>query len=257
MLNQAFLSRTLDFANTLTREAGEMAMKHFRHSKRVEYKADRSPVTLADREIEQFLRSEIERQFPEHQILGEEFDAKTSASDYTWILDPIDGTRSFAHGIPVFGIQMALVYKKKPVVGVIHLPALGEHIAAARGLGCRWNEETCRVSAQQQVERLLVHVHERELSRQTAPKLSPWLAQTENERNWGDCYSFILVATGRAEVAMDPRMQVWDTAPLPVLVEEAGGVFFDWQGENSIWTGSAVTTTPELAPTLLTLLEKI
>jgi histidinol-phosphatase len=246
------LNKVFDFAQTIAREAGQMAMDYFRQPQllRTAYKEDRSPVTVADRAIEDFLRQHIQRAFPDHDILGEEQGALAGrqnsgqAADYLWILDPIDGTRSFAHGIPVFGVQVALIYRQQPIIGVIHLPALQEHVAAAEGLGCFWNGEKARVSTHAAVEHLLVHVHERDLARERAVALGPWLQQVEHERNWGDCYSFVLAATGRVELAMDPRMQIWDSAPLPVLMKEAGGVFFDWQGQDSIWTGSVVCTTP-------------
>ena len=138
---------------------------------------------------------------------------------------------------------------------MIHLPALQEQVAAAEGLGCFWNGEKARVSETASLERLLVHVHERDLARERAAALEPWLQQVEHERNWGDCYSFVLAATGRVELAMDPRMQVWDSAPLPILMKEAGGVFFDWQGQDSIWTGSVVCTTPIWASNVRSLLK--
>lgn len=254
------LKAAFSLAQDLSREAGQMAMHYFRSDLRLqtEYKNDLSPVTQADREIELFLRKAIQKHYPEHGILGEEFgqESPVTPCDYQWILDPIDGTRSFAHGIPVFGIQLALTYKGTPILGVIHLPALQEHIAAAQDMGCFWNGEKARVSQQTQHKHVLAHIHERDLARSQAPPLAGWLAQIENERNWGDCYSFVLAATGRVEVAMDPRMQVWDSAPLPILMREAGGVFFDWQGQDSIWTGSVVCTTPHWASILRPLLEK-
>lgn len=253
MLKEAFT-----LAQRLATEAGQEALGYFRQAERLktEYKSDASPVTQADREIERFLRAEIQKHYPDHQVLGEEFGAGSQHSDYQWILDPIDGTRSFAHGIPVFGVQIALTYQKEPILGVIHLPALQEHIAAAEGMGCFWNGERAQVSQETRHARVLAHVHERDLARERAPALKDWLSQVENERNWGDCYSFVLAATGRIEVAMDPRMQVWDSAPLPILMREAGGVFFDWQGHETIWSGSVVCTTPHWAPVLRKCLEK-
>ncbi len=256
------LKAAFSLAQDLSREAGQMAMHYFRSDLGLPtaYKEDLSPVTQADREIELFLRREIQKRFPEHRILGEEFGEhspeKKGHHDYQWILDPIDGTRSFAHGIPVFGIQLALVYRGTPIVGVIHLPALQEHIAAAQGMGCFWNGRKAQVSQQTDQSRVLAQIHERDLARSQAPDLADWLKNIENERNWGDCYSFVLAATGRVEIAMDPRMQVWDSAPLPILMQEAGGVFFDWQGHSSIWSGSVVCTTPYWAPVLQEMLEK-
>lgn len=252
------LQAYLDTALGLAREAGQQALHVFHQpellKQRISWKADASPVTATDQALERYLRTELSQRYPEHGILGEEYGASQQQNDYLWILDPIDGTRSFARGIPVFGIQLALCYQRQPVLGVIALPALGETVAAAQGLGCRWNGRPCKVSDVAQPEQALVYVHERELARERCLPLGPWLTGCQLERNWGDCYSFVQVITGRAEAALDPRMQVWDSAPLPVLVQEAGGQFFDWQGNSSIWSGSVVVSNAALAPVLKGLL---
>lgn len=250
------LAAALAFAEALAREAGLMALQAFGGVQAVDWKPDDSPVTATDRAIEALLRRAIQARYPQHAILGEE-EGGAEAPDpgLCWILDPIDGTRSFARGIPVFGIQIALAWQGKPVLGVIHLPALGETIAAANGLGCRFNGRICQVSAQANPARALIQVHERDLARARSPRLGAWLERVQLERNWGDCYSFVLVATGRAEAALDPRMQVWDNGPLPVLLREAGGHFSDWDGQDSIWSGSAVACNAALAPLILDLLQ--
>lgn len=230
-------------------------MQAFGRPLEVEWKADNSPVTALDRRIEAQLRQALAEHFPTHGVLGEEAGGEIADCDYAWILDPIDGTRSFARGIPVFGIQLALTHRQRPILGVIHLPALGETLAAADGLGCRLNGELCRVSSMADPARALIHVHERQLARERSPALDAWLAGCQLERNWGDCYSFVLVASGRAEAALDPRMEVWDSAPLPVLLREAGGSFSDWQGLDTIWSGSVVTSNAALAGVLRDLLQ--
>ncbi|PKL79830.1 MAG: histidinol phosphate phosphatase [Candidatus Melainabacteria bacterium HGW-Melainabacteria-1] len=249
------LADVLEQAESLARAAGAMAMQRFGRAQRVDWKPDASPVTESDLLIEAWLRQELSARFPQHGILGEESGGAQADAEYLWILDPIDGTRSYARGIPIFGIQLALAWHGKPILGVIHLPALGETVAAASGLGCRFNGEPCRVSEIRDPARALVMVHERDLARARSPALQSWLEQIQIERNWGDCYSFVLVATGRAEVALDPRMQVWDNGPLPVILREAGGHFSDWQGADTIWTGSAVTANAYMAPALLELLQ--
>lgn len=255
-MSKAFLQAALNFAAALGQQAGQLALDAFGGAQAVEWKPDDSPVTATDRAIERWLRARIAAQYPDHGILGEEAGGSAADTEYAWILDPIDGTRSFARGIPVFGVQLALVRAGRPILGVIHLPALGETVAAAEGLGCSFNGQPCRVSTIADPARALIHVHERELARARSPLLDSWLAGCQLERNWGDCYSFVLVATGRAEAALDPRMQVWDNGPLPVLVREAGGVFCDWQGQDSIWTGSAVACNAVLAPALLDHLQR-
>lgn len=232
-----------------------MALSAFRQPLCVDWKSDGSPVTDADQAIEAMLWKALTESFPSHGILGEEGGSTAADSEFLWILDPIDGTRSFARGIPIFGIQLALAFQGRPVLGVVHLPALNETVAAAEGLGCTWNGAPCSVSDVADPARALIHIHERDLARQRSPALGPWLEQVQLERNWGDCYSFVLVATGRAEAALDPRMQVWDNGPLPVLLREAGGIFCDWEGQDSIWTGSAVACNAALAGTVLDLLQ--
>lgn len=252
------LQTILTLAEALAREAGQLALRHFgrRHdSSAVSWKSDASPVTQTDQAVEVFLRQGLSSHFPEHGLLGEEQGPERESAKLCWIIDPIDGTRSFARGIPIFGIQLALVYQGRPVLGVIDLPALGETVCAADGLGCYLNGERTQVSGISDPAQALIHVHERDLARGRSPRLGPWLEGVQLERNWGDCYSFILVATGRAEAALDPRMQVWDSAPLPVLLREAGGWFSDWEGNDSIWTGSVVTANALLAPRLLDLLQ--
>lgn len=256
------LKQILAELRPLMHQAGALALRYFQtagpEQLQVEWKPDDSPVTRADREIEQFLRTQLRQRYPDFGILGEEFGSDSDpelSEGMHWILDPIDGTRSFARGIPIFGIQVALVFQREPILGWIHLPALREEIYAARGLGCHWNGAPCRVSCEGRPERSLIHVHERTLVDAASPRLRQWLHGVQLERNWGDCYSFILVATGRAEAALDPRMQVWDSAPLPILLQEAGGVFMDWSGTTSIWSGSAVAVNAELAPLIGDLLK--
>lgn len=246
------LSLLLNESRQLAREAGQLALQYFRQpaALQLQWKDDGSPVTAADRAVESFLREALQARWPEHGILGEEDGLQATASDWLWILDPIDGTRSFARGIPVFGVQLALCYRREPVLGVIDLPALGEQVAAAEGLGCFWNGERCRVSDERRLSHSLIQLHEQGLARQQLPALDALLASAQLERNWGDCYSFVLAATGRAEAALDPRMQVWDSAPLPVLIREAGGVFLSWRGGSSIWDHSVACMNTAMAERL-------
>jgi histidinol phosphatase-like enzyme (inositol monophosphatase family) len=242
----------LDLALAAAREAGEITLRYFRRDNfRIERKADDSPVTIADREAEQHLRDRIAAAFPHDGILGEEFGEQPGTSGYRWILDPIDGTKSFIYGVPLYGQLIGVEREQRSVVGVINVPALEECVYAAAGHGawyCRGpSAEPPRRASVSRVPRLadgLLLTSELEgyavvgrwdlLTRLSA---AAWITRT-----WGDCYGYLLVATGRAEAMVDPRMHVWDAAALQPIVEEAGGTFTDWQGKPSIYTGNAVAS---------------
>src|SRR5918992_4317853 len=137
----------LDFAVDAAWQAGKITLEYFQTGTPVERKADASPVTLADRRAEEKLREGIQRTFPDHGILGEEFGEVAGRSPYRWVLDPLDGTRSFIQGVPLYGVMMGLEHQGQPVLGVVHFPALGETVYAAKGEGCYWNGRRARVSA--------------------------------------------------------------------------------------------------------------
>jgi histidinol phosphatase-like enzyme (inositol monophosphatase family) len=238
------LAELLDFAVELARAAGEITLRYFRRGVAAEIKADGSPVTIADREAEAFLRQEIAARFPADGILGEEEGATTGASGRRWILDPIDGTFSFVRGVPFYGVLIGLEIDGEAALGVVNIPALNELVYAARGLGCFWNGQPARVSGVAQLsEALLLATDFGDCAKHgygaAGQKLSQ---QTKSQRTWGDCYGYVLVATGRAEVMLDPVMNVWDCAPLLPIMQEAGGTFTDWTGRATIHGGNAIAT---------------
>lgn len=244
----ANLKGLLDFAVMLAREAGEITRRYFRQSLAVERKADGSFVTAADRAAERFIRENIENTFPGDGILGEEEDERTGTSRRRWIIDPLDGTYSFVHGVPLFGVLIAVEEADDLILGVVNLPALDELVYAARGLGCFWNGESARVSPTQSLSDALLLATD-------FGSCEPWgfgraaeaLQRKANaRRTWGDCYGHILVATGRADIMLDPVMNVWDCAPLLPILEEAGGTFTDWQGRPTIYGGNAISTNGSL-----------
>jgi histidinol-phosphatase len=253
------LTARLDLALAIAREAGEITLRYFRRDNfRIERKADDSPVTVADREAEQHLRRRIAAAFPADGILGEEFGEQPGTSGYRWILDPIDGTKSFIYGVPLYGQLIGVERERRSVVGVINVPALEECVSAAVGQGAWYRRgiEPPRRAVVSNVPRLsesLLLTSELEgyaavgrwdlLTRLSA---AAWITRT-----WGDCYGYLLVATGRAEAMVDPRMHVWDAAALQPILEEAGGTFTDWQGEPSIYTGNAVATNGKVAAEVL------
>jgi histidinol-phosphatase len=239
------LAAELEFAVEAAWNAGKITLRYFQSGVIPEIKQDRSPVTIADREAEMCLRAAIERSFPEDGIVGEEFGTARADAPRRWILDPIDGTRSFVRGVPLYGVLVALEQGSEPVVGVVHFPALGETISAARGLGCLWNGRRAHVSQVGELPRAAILATEAE-----RVPAGTWQALGKGAdlvRTWGDCYGHALVATGRAEVMLDPVAAVWDAAALSPVIAEAGGVFSDWEGNAGHRGGSAVSTNAVLA----------
>jgi histidinol-phosphatase len=240
----AELEELLSFAVGLARGAGEITLRHFRQSCAPERKADGSFVTVADREAERFIRGRIEEKFPHDSVLGEEEGTRRGASGRRWIIDPIDGTYSFVHGVPIYGVLVALEISGEVCLGVVNLPALGDLVCAARGLGCFRNDVRAHVSAVSSLgDGLLLSTDFGTCERYGFGEAARRLEQEAHaRRTWGDCYGHILVATGRAEVMLDPVMNVWDCAPLLPILEEAGGTFTDWRGERTIHGGNAIST---------------
>jgi histidinol-phosphatase len=240
---------------------GRTTLRWFQAGVAVEAKADGSPVTVADREAEAAIRRALRTRFPHDGLLGEEAGEEHGRSGRRWIIDPIDGTRSFVRGVPLFGVMVALESDGQPVVGVLHFPALNETVAAASGLGCHWNGRRCRVSGLDRLDAALIVTsgdarpgpavaHHPDLDRRVHA-LQRLSSRVGTFRTWGDCYGYALVATGRAEAMLDPVLSVWDAAAVRPVVEEAGGRFSDWDGVPSHESGHAVGTNARLADRIL------
>jgi histidinol phosphatase-like enzyme (inositol monophosphatase family) len=251
------LQRLLDFGVGLAREAGEITLRYFRKEFETRLKGKDNFVTQADLEAEKFLRGEIGSAFPDDAILGEEAGATGGASGRRWIIDPIDGTYSFVHGVPFYGVLLGLEIEGEPTVGVINVPALGELVYAAKGLGCFLNGAPARVSQTAALEdALLLATDFGTCARYGFGAAAAELQHRASaRRTWGDCYGYLLVATGRADVMLDPAMNVWDCAALLPVVEEAGGTFTDWQGRRSITSGNSVATNGLLFPEVFGIIE--
>ncbi|HEX6059798.1 MAG TPA: histidinol-phosphatase [Gemmatimonadaceae bacterium] len=243
----------LEAAVELARLAGDVAHgfadEVARATLGVETKADGSPVTAADRTAEQRAREWIEARFPEDGILGEEFGATREGARRRWILDPIDGTKSFVRGVPLWGTLVAVAEEETVLAGVAYFPAAGELVAAAPGEGCWWNDHRCAVSRVSALERATVLTTDERFATRAAFR-EPWrrlASRAAVARSWGDCYGYLLVATGRAEVMVDEIMSPWDAAAVMPIVEEAGGVFTDFAGRRTAFGGSAIATNATLA----------
>ncbi len=245
----ADLSGLLEFAVSMAHQAGRTTLRYFDAAMHIELKADSTPVTQADREAEQLCRVLIEARFPDDGIVGEEFGACRVDAARRWIIDPIDGTKSFIRGVPLYGVLIALEQAGRPVLGVVHFPALSETVAAARGSGCYWNGRRARVSEVGTLKDALVLSTDAESFAEEG-RGSEWDRLTTGAamaRTWGDCYGHALVATGRAEAMLDPVLALWDSAALLPIVEEAGGVFTDWAGRPIHDGGSGIATNAALA----------
>ncbi len=252
------LTQILDFAAGLAREAGEITLRHFKGSFVPERKADNSFVTIADREAEGHMRAIITQAFPDDAIIGEEEGLKTGTSGRRWILDPIDGTYSFVHGVPLYAVLIGLEVNGESILGVINIPPLSEIVYAAKGLGCFWNGERARVSSVETLsEALLLGTDFGSCEHYGFGRVAEALQQQVHaRRTWGDAYGHMMVATGRAEIMLDPVMNVWDCAALLPIVEEAGGTFTDWRGERTIHGQNAISTNGVLFRDVMEMVEK-
>jgi histidinol phosphatase-like enzyme (inositol monophosphatase family) len=211
-------------------------------------------VTIADREAEEYLRMRIGDAFPDDSILGEEGGEKSGKSNRRWILDPVDGTYSFVHGVPLYGVLIGLELAGEPILGVVNLPALGQLVYAASGLGCFLDGVPTRVSTTSSLDQALLLCTDFGVCEQYGfGKAAQALQQKVHaRRTWGDVYGYVLVATGRADVMLDPVMSVWDCAALLPILEEAGGTFTDWRGNRTINGGNAIATNGRLFPDVMT-----
>lgn len=252
------LSQRFELAKTWATEAGQSTLDHFQKGVAVERKDDASPVTIADRNAEQILRERISAEFPDDAILGEEFGEQAGKSGFRWILDPIDGTKSFISGVPLYGTLVGIEYASKAVAGIIEIPALAETVSAAIGGGA-WYRSGASEPIKAAVaefdslsEGLFVTSERGTFDKRDAGEVFTQLeAEAGITRTWGDCYGYLLVATGRAALMVDPMLSVWDAAALQPIIEEAGGVFTDWSGTATIHSEEALATTKALLPKII------
>jgi histidinol phosphatase-like enzyme (inositol monophosphatase family) len=240
----------LEVAAELAKLTGQVAFARYRKGIAVELKQDSSPVTEADRAAEQFAREWIARRFPDHGVVGEELGETNPSARLRWLIDPIDGTRTFVAGVPLWGTLIALCEDESVIAGAAAYPAADESIAAAVGEGCWADGARCAVSATTSLDRAVV-LTTSERFKGAPHRREGWLrlaAAAGTARTWGDCYGYLLVATGRADVMVDGSMMPWDAAPFLPIITEAGGVFVDYSGRATAFGDGSIAANAALAP---------
>ena len=233
----------------VARVAGATALPYFHTTLVPEAKADGSPVTVADRNAERAARDWIAHRFPADGILGEEYGQERPDARRQWIVDPIDGTKSFIRGVPLWGSLVAVMDGDEVVAGAAFFPALDELLVAALGEGAWWNGTSCRVSTVSDLAAATITTTDERFP-EHPDRGTRWrslASQVAVARSWGDCFGYLMVATGRAEAMVDPVLSAWDAAPFLPIVVEAGGVFTDWHGRATVRGGSAIATNRALA----------
>jgi histidinol-phosphatase len=244
------MSPRLALAVKIATDAGRHTLTYFRQAElQVDRKADKSPVTIADREAELLLRERIAAAFPDDAILGEEFPERVGTSGCRWILDPIDGTKSFIHGVPLYGTLVGIEQDGRSLAGVIYMPACDEMVFAEKDGGA-WHRIGHEQARRAQVSKcptladglFVTSEVANFVSRDSASAYSRLEQAAGLSRTWGDCFGYLLVATGRALVMVDPIMNVWDAGAVQPIIEEAGGQFTDWKGEATIHHGEGIAT---------------
>ena len=239
-------------------KAGELALKHFDQDIAVEWKADDSPVTVADRSAEALLRTTLLGRFSQDGFLGEESGDSPGSSGYRWIFDPIDGTRSFVRGIPIWAVLVGLEYRGELIAGVCRLPAMNQTFRALRGDGAFRGERRLRVSSVDSLDRAHVYYSSISWLKQAGVELQflDLVACTERQRGFGDFYGFVMVAQGSGEAMVDYGVHVWDLAALIPIIEEAGGKMTSWDGAIDLNRADVLATNGRLHAEVLRVLRK-
>jgi histidinol-phosphatase len=242
-------SLLLEAVSEVAQLAAKTAMGWYGRAIDVDTKGDGSPVTIADRESERVARAWLAERFPQDGLHGEEFGVERSAAARRWIIDPIDGTKAFVRGVPFWGTLVACCEGDTVLAGAACFPAVNELIAAAPGEGCWWNGSRARVSSVSSLaQSAVLTTDDRFLERPARGTRWRTLAsQAGVVRTWGDCYGYLLVATGRAEVMVDDIVNAWDVAPFAPIIAEAGGVVTSWRGDATVFGGDLIATNAAVA----------
>jgi myo-inositol-1(or 4)-monophosphatase len=237
------------FLIELARESGEFIRPLYgQPGLAVETKADASPVTAADRGAEELIRRRIARQFPAHGIIGEEFGNDRPDAEFVWVLDPIDGTKAFITGVPLWGTLIALLHEGQPVLGCIHQPVLGQLLVGdGQTTTLNGTPVRCRATTRLADATLLTSDPLNPEKYQNGAAYEALTRRAKLVRTWGDCYGYLLVASGWADVMLDPIVNPWDIAALVPVIRGAGGVITDWHGASPYPADSTIASaTPAL-----------
>ena len=258
--DKALLAARVEKALSLGQAAGGVCLDYFRQEFVVRKKADNSPVTVADEQVEEFLRKQLLASFPQDAMIGEEGSRDAVGEKFTWTIDPIDGTKSFVQGRPFFSILLGLLWRGEPVFAVANFPALGEIIYGIKGRGAWWKRHhhfiPCRSSSHgQMAQALACHAQTSAFQCIGAEGILQHLENCQAKlKSCGDSYGAMMVATGQAEVYLEPQVGIWDIVPIQLIVQEAGGDFFDFEGQQDIYSRSIVACNRPLAKPLRKLL---
>lgn len=228
----------------LVREAGNRALSYYGTKVTVEQKENGTPVTIADRRAEQLAHEWIDKRFPNDGVVGEELGMVRPDSRRRWIIDPIDATKSFVRGVPLWGTLVAVVDGDEVIAGAAYYPGVSEMLVAAPGKGCWWNGRQSYVSPCDTLDRaLVVTTDDRFTERpERRPRWNELADRAGMARTWGDCFGYLLVATGRAEVMIDDVVSPWDAVAFFPIITEAGGVFTAWNGDRTPFGGDVIAT---------------
>lgn len=235
------------FAKELAILSGKVIRSYFRSKLKVDSKSDDSPVTIADKKAEELMRELIMKEFPSYGIIGEEFGEFNPEAEYKWVLDPIDGTKSFIAGTVTFGTLIALLHLGKPVLGVINQPVLNEFLLGDNQV-TTLNDEEVKVRECNRLDEawLLTTDHLLIEKYQDLKKFESLIRKVKVYRQWGDCYGYYLVATGYADIMLDPIMNIWDTAALVPVIKGAGGIITDYKGNDPMKGNSIIAASQDI-----------
>jgi histidinol phosphatase-like enzyme (inositol monophosphatase family) len=246
-MNSSELHDLKSFSRYLASRSGEIIKSYFRTDFSVESKTDLSPVTIADKKSEEVMREAIMEEFPDHGILGEEFGIHNEGAQYQWVLDPIDGTKSFICGAVTFGTLIALLKNGEPILGVINQPVLGDFLIGDNK-SAELNDKKVKVRDCKRIEdAVLVNNDHITIEKyQNLEKFEKLIRQVKLVRGWGDCYGYYLLASGYIDIMIDPIMSVWDTMALIPVIRGAGGIITDYQGNDAVKGTSVVAASPSV-----------